>query len=79
MTGRDSSSSQPSFSVDRHSDKHFILTVWPDGKIALTTPDSLTLAEMADVRALVKTWLDRDTEVLVIGNCHVVMATRVGT
>ena len=77
MTGRASSSSQPSFSLDRHADAHFVMTVFPNGRVALTTPSKLTTTEHDEVRALVKAWLDGEHEALVISNCVVVIATRV--
>lgn len=78
MIGRVSSTSQPSFSVDSHPGHHFIMTVLPSGKVAITTPDSLTQDEFDHVRESVREWLDGEMEALVIGNCQVVFAQVAG-
>jgi hypothetical protein len=74
MIGRVSSTSQPSFSVDSHAGHHFVMTVMPSGKVAITTPDSLTQQEFDRVRDTIREWLDGEMEALVIGNCQVVFA-----
>lgn len=78
MIGRVSSSSPPSFSVDKHPGHHFVMTVLPSGKVAITTPDSLTQGEFDYVRETVREWLDGELEALVIGNCQVVFANVTG-
>jgi hypothetical protein len=75
MTGRVSSSSQPSFSVDSHPGHHFVLTVLPSGKMAITTPDVLTRQEFDEVREGMRQWLDGEMDVLIIANCRVVIGT----
>lgn len=75
MTGKDSSSSQPSsWDGEAHHGPHFILTVFPGGKIVLTTPDTINQAMMDNISALFRRWLaEPDPFPLVIGDCLVQM------
>lgn len=76
MTGKDSSSSAPSTSVDdyfeNHSSPHWILTLTPKGKMLLTTPDKIDMATMEHVSGVVQRWLTAEDQYpLVIGDCLV--------
>lgn len=75
MTGRDWSLSQPSFSdVERHAGPHYVLTIWPDGKLVLTTPSAITNDDFDHVNRVFQQWLSsEETYPLVIGNCLVQM------
>lgn len=77
-TGRDSSSSPPSSWVaeDRHKSAHFILTIFPDGKLILTTPDQLQPEQFLVIKELFRDWMNSEVSFpLVIGDCLVRVQT----
>lgn len=60
--------------VENHRDPHWILLIWPDGKLVLTTADDIDDSQFAVVSKLVHEWAhSTDNEPLVIGNCLVQM------
>ncbi len=78
MTGKDSSTSQPSswLAEDAHAHKspHFLLLVYPDGRLILTTPDILSDEQFGAIQAVFNDWLENsDSKPLMIGDCQVVM------
>lgn len=79
MTGRGSSSSQPSFSAAEHSHKgpHFTLTIFPDGKLLLSTPDAIGPEMLRRITEMFQAWLDGKQPGLILGSCVVVVANQV--
>lgn len=77
--GRDSSSSPPSSWLDdthAHTGKHFLLVLYPDGRLILTTPDILSKEDMDMIQAVFNDWVENsDSRPLMIGNCQVIMQT----
>lgn len=68
------SSSQPSSwdGSDRHSGPHFVLNVFPGGKLILTTTDRIDTPMMNAISAMFRDWLNGEQSFpLVIGSCRV--------
>ncbi len=78
--GRDSSSSQPNTWLDEdahaHKDHHFLLILYPDGRLILTTSDKLSDEEFDQIQAVMTDWVESsDSKPLIIGDCLVTFQT----
>jgi hypothetical protein len=79
MTGRASSSSQPTFSADNHpphKGPHWTLVIFPDGKMLFTTPDVVHPQVIEMARKLWAEWLTsgQEGQALFLGDCRIVAA-----
>ena len=65
-----------SWDGDAHKGPHYTLTIFPNGKTVLTTPDRLREDELDRVMGAFQNWLrDPSSAPLVIADCLVHMTT----
>lgn len=65
-------SQQSSWDAEVHRDPHWILTVWPGGKLVLTTPSEVSQEVFYHVSTVFQEWLaSEDNHPLIIGDCLV--------
>ena len=58
--------------IDNHKGPHWILTIFPNGKLILTTPDPITQQAHDQARAVISDWMGAEGhEALIIGDCLV--------
>jgi hypothetical protein len=75
LTGRPSSTSPPTTWHPSHSGPHFTMTVFPDGRLILTTPDNLDIGQFEQIKALMGDWINAERPFpLVIGQCQVIFS-----
>ena len=61
-----------SWDGETHKGPHFTLTVFPNGKTILTTPDLIPSAKVEEMARFIQRWLtSTDNYPLVIGDCVV--------
>lgn len=61
-----------------HRGAHFTLTIFPNGKMLLTTPDRLSNEQFEVVSKMVGHWMgDESYAPLIIGQCKVILAAAV--
>ncbi|HEX5016494.1 MAG TPA: hypothetical protein VFX15_02785 [Actinomycetes bacterium] len=57
---------------DKHEGPHFTLTVFPDGKAILTTPDDVEPDQFESIQTMMRQWVaDKANRPLFIGKCVV--------
>lgn len=61
-----------SWDGENHKGPHWILTIFPNGKLVLTTAEHIPLETVEHVRELLTKWLASDQQApLIIGDCLV--------
>lgn len=69
-------SQQSSWDGEAHGGPHFVLTIFPGGKLVLTTPSEVPDDQFERISRIFANWLkSEDTYPLIIGDCVVQMMT----
>jgi len=63
----------PNTSIDEnHAGAHWTLTIYPDGRTILSTPEAIDLQDFERVKEVYNHWVEHNgTDPLIIGNCVV--------
>jgi hypothetical protein len=57
---------------ENHNGAHWTLTIYPDGRTVLSTPNDIDLQQFERVREIYQEWVHNDGSApLIIGNCVV--------
>lgn len=66
-------SQQSSWPVENHKGPHYTLTIFPGGKLVLTTPDTIDDDQLENVSIRMARWLKSTDDPLILGDCVVQM------
>lgn len=57
---------------ENHSGAHWTLTIYPDGRTILSTPEAIDMQDFERVREIYSRWVEaKSNDPLIIGNCVV--------